>query len=85
LDGDQIDFTIRCGGSVGVYSGFIDDQGFMSGNTHDANHRESRAHWKSLGDPVVCVQRHSIQDAVTIHATRIIRIVEVDYATTNAA
>jgi hypothetical protein len=54
--GNELNFTLRwSNGSAGVYTGHVSDDGSLSGDTHDAVHRESRATWTSYDGRATCV------------------------------
>jgi hypothetical protein len=45
IEGSSFKFTMDWGNSKGIYTGFIKDDGTISGNTRDARNRASRATW----------------------------------------
>jgi hypothetical protein len=46
INGDRLDFSVSWGGgSKGLYTSFIANDGTLSGNTRDAKNRNSRATW----------------------------------------
>jgi hypothetical protein len=54
IDGNTLTFTTSWGG---WYQGWVGGDGAMNGNTHDIQHRESRATWRSDKDnSATCVK-----------------------------
>jgi hypothetical protein len=58
INGSVVDFTVHWdGGARGEYQGTVGDDGSVRGNTHDLDHRESRAHWTAQSGAAICVER----------------------------
>ncbi len=56
VQGPDLNFTAHwSGGSAGVYSGRVNDDGTISGNTRDRANRGSRATWRSSEGQATCL------------------------------
>jgi hypothetical protein len=57
VNGSVVDFTVNWfGGASGEYQGAVANDGSVSGNTHDPNNREARAHWTAPSRSAICVE-----------------------------